>query len=304
MGPDDRLTTELEAAIASPTRANIDRLHRAAEAVEWQMAPLYTVQELCRRGPAEALARVAQDDRWHGMGRHQCLQTLALREAPVLLELVDLTRHEDPFLRSSIARALGFVNNAGQATVLEPLLRDAAQCSTLWAYWRVMDYAAQAIARLQLSSDALERWIAARLAELDGEHHDLGAVSLGIMMHPASIAPLVAMGRAGDEFAFDVLQDYEGAEAARALCQSLEEHPGEAAAHIAYTLGRCGNASCVPHLAALLEGEDPEVRFAAARGLRWLELPEALAVLHRYRDDPDERIVEEVALACSSKPAT
>lgn len=240
---------------------------------------------------------MVQDEAWAFVRVH-CIRHLGELRHPSLLRLaVDLVDDDDACVRSVLAEALAHGTNRAAIPFLERLLRDQEEWASLWVYGRVMDGAAPGLARFHRPPPSLHRWIEARLTELDTHARGLAAVSLGHLEHPAALEPLLESGLADDEWAIELLAEYRSDAACGLLCGALEAAPDSVRCAIAYALGKNGHTTSIPALGRALEAGTPALRFAAARGLRWLEDETADTVLAGYRDDPDPDIRAEVGLA-------
>jgi HEAT repeat protein len=261
---------------------------------------MYVVERLGEgtEGAWDLIAAIINDERWPRLARTQGLRRLAEVQHDAVLQLAEQKVVDaDPLTRSSIAEALGKLDDPAVIPYLEGLLADDSRCADMWAHWRVMDEAARSLARWRDRSPAYDAWVEDRLAELGGEGRDMAAISLGYVRHVAAIPPLVEAALSDDEWALELLGTYRSREVSQALCAAVPDAEESARSQIAYALGKNGDPHCIPMLARMLaEGPNLE-RFAAARGLRWLEHEDARRVLAEYRDDPDPEIRAEVALA-------
>lgn len=199
-------------------------------------------------------------------------------------------------MRSSMAEALGKLDEPAAVPYLERLLEDESVCVDMWSRWRVMDEAARSLVRWRERCSGLERWIEARVAELqDGEQ--AAAISLGYVRHDAAIDPLVRLALVPDHCALGLLEPYRSRAVSDALCAVIPQARESARKPIAQALGNNGDPSCISTLAQLLGDERGESRLAAARGLRLLQHPEARRVLAGFRDDADPDVRAEVRLS-------
>lgn len=287
-----------------PCPNTLRRLRRRLDDEHLNVCGLGLVEELAKAGDAahELLAAMVEDEAW-AFVRCQCIRRLGELRHPSLLRLaVDLVDDEEAVVRSVLAEALAHGANRAAIPFLERLLRDDEEWASMWVYGRVMDGAARGLARIHRPPRSLHRWIEARLTELDTHARGLAAVSLGHVKHPAALEPLLASGLDDDKWAIELLAEYRSDAACGLLCGALQTAPDSVRCSIAYALGKNGYTSSIPTLGRALENGTPPLRFAAARGLRWLEDETADAVLAGYRDDPDPDIRSEVRLAFDGSP--
>lgn len=290
--------------MADPSLARLDSLLAAVmrDADNGMWRAMYVAEQLGGKneGALDLLAAIIVDERWPRLARTHGLRRLAEAQHDVVLQIAELrVEDEDPITRSLIAESLGKLDDPAVVPYLERLLIDESLCVDLLAFWRVMDEAARSLVRWRARCPAYDFWVEARLHELDGEGEgrDMAVISLGYVRHNAAIAPLVEEAKGYLLWALDLLETYRSVEVADALCAALPEADDVIRNVIAQSLGKNGDPSCIPTLSQMLADRSGPNRFAAARGLRWLEHEDARRVLADYRDDLDAKVRDEVRLA-------
>ena len=248
-------------------------------------------------GELDLLAMLVDDVRWPVLARTMGLRGLGEAQHGAVLRLAGAWgEQEDPFMRSSMAEALGKLDDPAAVPYLERLLEDESACVDMWSRWRVMDEAARSLVRWRERCSGLGRWIEAQVAELQGGEQ-AAAISLGYVRHDAAVDPLVRLALMPDYCALGLLEAYRSRAVSDALCAVIPQARESARNAIAQALGKNGDPSCISTLAQLLGDERGESRLAAARGLRSLQHPEARRVLAGFRDDADPDVRAEVRLS-------
>ena len=203
-----------------------------------------------------------------------------------------------PLLRLATVSTLGRLGAPQTIAPLIEALEDEAMVYSMWAVLRVMDMAALALQQGQWGREreraqaAVRAWADRRAMELESEHRQHAALSLGAIADPRAIEPLFERVPDGDLQALELLADIGTPEIVVRLSAMLAELADDAAVQVAQTLGQIGDPACIPALEAMLADTDSSARWAAARGLHLLDHLDAWAVLDRYTEDPDPRVRE------------
>ena len=148
-------------------------------------------------------------------------------------------------------------------------LEDEAMVYSMWAVLRVMDMAALALQQGQWGREreraqaAVRAWADRRAMELESEHRQHAALSLGAIADPRAIEPLFERVPDGDLQALELLADIGTPEIVVRLSAMLAELADDAAVMVAQTLGQIGDPACIPALEARLADTDSSARWAA-----------------------------------------
>jgi len=222
------------------------------------------------------------------------LGRLKVREAvPILLELCKeewkwseahqaLAEIGDRRALEAISRGLHDTIDAAEFLPLEP-----GQVDPAWAYWQ-----------MRTQGMNLEQTVNTMVSALAGNDARRGVVEiLTIMGRPIvpyllkSLAqppgPDTDQARCG---VINALGNIRAAEAVEPLRQLLRQSPSAVVRGVsAEALGKIGDPSVIPDVAALLSDEDRSVRISAVRALGEMKHPEAIPPLLKVlREHPDE----------------
>jgi HEAT repeat protein len=213
---------------------------------------------------------------------------------------IEIASDASAVMRSFAAQSLGILQDEAGVRTLLVLLEDETEYSEMWATWRVMDDAAKALRGWKDQLPEYQRWVDARLSELETGCRRAAATSLGFILHPSAVPVLLEVGAEDGMFCFDLLQEYESRESTTVMCEALRSADNGVRISIAQALGKKGDPAAFEALGRLMASGSSKVRCAAARGMRWLDPRTAARQLQPYEQDSDPDVRKEIQL-CFTK---